>query len=1507
MARKWVGSNADHVYGMLGRKIALALALATLLLFSVVPMGSVRADTPTLTVSRSSATYVENDAGFYVDAGIQIAYSGTVSGAKVSIGAGFNAAQDQLVYSMVAGIPGSYNATTGVLTLTGTAPASSYEAVLRAVRYLNSSDVPTTASRVITFSLSGGSLYNDANGHYYEFVGAPGISWTNAHTEAAARSLYGLQGYLATITSSQENDFLTAKVSGTAWIGASDAAVEGTWRWVAGPEDGSLLSYSNWAPGEPNNSGGNENYCHMMTWTTPPGEWNDLADAGGSGQYASTGYVVEYGGMPGDPVLQLSAAVSVAVEAVNDPPVIGSISDQSTKEDTGLTISLSATDIEGNTPVTFFVSGGSVSTVAGSISGSQLTLTPAANYFTSSPIMFTVTATDSLGASSSTVFNASVAPVNDMPSFARGADQTVLEDCGAQTVSSWATLISAGPSNESSQTLNFSVTNSYNALFSVQPAISSTGTLSYTPAANQNGKATITVTLTDDATAGGAALTTAPQTFAITVNPVNDAPSFVVGPNVSVAEDSGQYGMMNWATSISTGAGDPYSQTLTFQVTGNSNPDLFAASPVVQASGRLSFTTATNKNGAATITLVLRDNGGTANGGVDTSASQTFTVTVTPVNDVPSFTKGADQSVPEDCGLQTAANWAKAISVGPVDEAGQSQNFIVTNSNNTLFSSQPTISSTGTLTYTPALNMNGSATVTVQIHDDGGTANGGVDTSASQTFFLTVSEVNDAPTAVNDTYPMLEDGILTLTPAQLLSNDVRGPANESVQNLVLVEVGATHVNCTVSLNAGIITVCPTPDFNGTASFSYTIQDNGTTAGIPDPKTASGIVTIAVTPVNDMPSFTKSADQSVLEDCGLQTAANWATAISAGPVDEAGQVLNFIVTNDNNALFAAQPAIAPDGTLTYTPALNMNGSATVTVQIHDDGGTANGGVDASASQTFTITVTPVNDPPVNTTLPVIAGIPHAGRTLTTTTGAWNDALDTNVSGTSILSYAYQWQRSTDSGATFVDIAGATSPTYVLTLLDNLQQARVEVTCSDTGVGQPVRQNTTVFSLPVVVLNAAPVITEGAATSVTCDEDESPQPFSLTLHATDADDIDTLTWHIATLPVHGTLALPADPTGLVTAPVYHPAPNWNGSDSFGVQVGDDYGGNASVTVTVTVNPINDAPVCLSLPRVTGSAVVGSVITTDVGVWDDHLDKAPGHVGLQVQWLRSTAASGSGAQAIPGATGLTYNVRDGDAGFFLGVRVTATDDGEGLPHSMQTSVEGDFIQAFDRDRVSPTVQFLHPLPTTVITPTLALEGTVWDTMSGVRSLSIDGVSVIPHADGTFRYDLALKRGDNSFLIIATDNVGNQWVQACHVTYVPVVPYAVSARHTMVLIIGSKTMTVDGAKVTLDAPAVLVEDRTLVPLRAVVEHLGGTIAWNAKTRQITLRVRSITIILTIGKSAALVNGKSLAIDPKNSKVVPILSSGRTMLPLRFVAENLGLQVAWDATTRAVTLSWGD
>src|SRR5205085_2605456 len=146
----------------------------------------------------------------------------------------------------------------------------------------------------------------------------------------------------------------------------------------------------------------------------------------------------------------------------------------------------------------------------------------------------------------------------------------------------------------------------------------------------------------------------------------------------------------------------------------------------------------------------LHDNGGTANGGSDTSASQTFNINVLLVNDAPSFTKGADQTVSEDAGAQTIPGWATKISpdgnaVPAANEAGQALNFMVTTNNNALFAVQPTIDAAGKLTYTPAAETPASPSAALQLHDNGGTANGGTDTSAAQALAINVNFVNQAP------------------------------------------------------------------------------------------------------------------------------------------------------------------------------------------------------------------------------------------------------------------------------------------------------------------------------------------------------------------------------------------------------------------------------------------------------------------------------------------------------------------------------------------------------------------------------------------------------------------------------------------------------------------------------------------------------------------------------------------------------------------------------------------
>jgi len=99
-------------------------------------------------------------------------------------------------------------------------------------------------------------------------------------------------------------------------------------------------------------------------------------------------------------------------------------------------------------------------------------------------------------------------------------------------------------------------------------------------------------------------------------------------------------------------------------------------------------------------------------------------------------------------------------------------------------------------------------------------------------------------------------------------------------------------------------------------------------------------------------------------------------------------------------------------------------------------------------------------------------------------------------------------------------------------------------------------------------------------------------------------------------------------------------------------------------------------------------------------------------------------------------------------------------------------------------------------------------------------------------------------------------------------------------------------------------LNSRTFLPIRAVVEAAGGTIAWEAAAQKVTIVRKGTTLSLWIGKNPANLNGKSVKIDT-NAKVVPIIVSGRTLLPLRFVAEALALDVGWDSKTQVITITY--
>src|SRR6185436_8086235 len=346
--------------------------------------------------------------------------------------------------------------------------------------------------------------------------------------------------------------------------------------------------------------------------------------------------------------------------------------------------------------------------------------------------------------------------------------------------------------------------------------------------------------------------TSAPQMFTITVNAVNDPPSFTVGPNQTVNEDAGPQTVNPWATAISPGPPDESGQTVTFNITGNTNPALFSAGPAVSPTGVLTYTPAADAFGTATITLVLVDNGG---GGTDTSAPQMFTITVNAVNDPPSFTVGPNQTVNEDAGPQTVNPWATAISPGPPDESGQTVTFNITgNTNPALFSAGPAVSPTGVLTYTSAANAFGTATITLVLVDNGG----GTDTSAPQMFTITVNAVPDAPTcspppgALDYATPGNTQlhaggatplpGVASITdPKNALTaanaTDVDGPPP-----ITVVPFSGSTAGGTWNLSStGSFTFVPNAGFTGTASLAFQVQDGGGATG------ACGTISVAVGP------------------------------------------------------------------------------------------------------------------------------------------------------------------------------------------------------------------------------------------------------------------------------------------------------------------------------------------------------------------------------------------------------------------------------------------------------------------------------------------------------------------------------------------------------------------------------------------------------------------------------------------------------------------------------------
>jgi CSLREA domain-containing protein len=367
----------------------------------------------------------------------------------------------------------------------------------------------------------------------------------------------------------------------------------------------------------------------------------------------------------------------------------------------------------------------------------------------------------------------------------------------------------------------------------------------------------------------------------------------------------------------------------------------------VSASGTvrtIQLTPASNRSGTANITVHLT-------GSNEGTVSQTFALTVAPVNDAPSFTKGADQTVAEDAGPQTVVNWATGLSAGPFESSQALSSLVTANSNAALFSSAPAVSPSGTLTYTPAANANGSATIIIVVKDDGGTANGGQDTSAPQTFVINVTAVNDPPVAVDRAQTLNEDAS---TVVQFGAGD---PEGDSITFAVVT--GPSHGTLT---DAGTTrTYTPAADYNGSDSFTYKAVDAS------GAESAPATVSLTINAVNDAPVNSVPAAQVTNTNTPLVFSAANSNAVTVSDKDAGTDPVRVTLSTSSGRLTLGSTAgltfsngdglddasftftapmlaanVALDG-LTYTPNTSFNnGPTSVTITTNDQGFNGSGG-------------------------------------------------------------------------------------------------------------------------------------------------------------------------------------------------------------------------------------------------------------------------------------------------------------------------------------------------------------------------------------------------------------------------------------------------------------------------------------------------------------------------------------------------------------------------------------
>ena len=322
---------------------------------------------------------------------------------------------------------------------------------------------------------------------------------------------------------------------------------------------------------------------------------------------------------------------------------------------------------------------------------------------------------------------------------------------------------------------------------------------------------------------------------------------------LTVAVGSGAYAQSNFATSLSAGPADESAQTWTFGLTNTTN-GIFAVQPALSSTGTLTFTPHASTTGTATVTITMTDSAGAS------SATQTLAITVASSNTAPTLSAIALSGTEDTTLTFTAANFTSvytdtegaplaSITVVSLPATG----LLKLSGVNVTASQVITAADLPNLTYVPAANENGAKTFTVKASD------GSVLSTSATTVTMTLAAVTDAPSIAAIAVSGTEDTTLTFTAANFTNAYVDGTALVSIRVATLPATGLLQLsNVNVSANQVItaanlpnLTYVPAANENGAKTFTVTASDGATSS-------AAATVTMNLTVVNDVPSFTLGA-------------------------------------------------------------------------------------------------------------------------------------------------------------------------------------------------------------------------------------------------------------------------------------------------------------------------------------------------------------------------------------------------------------------------------------------------------------------------------------------------------------------------------------------------------------------------------------------------------------------------------------------------------------------------